>query len=410
MGFDAMSISRLTRRDWLKQGAAALGMVGIAPSLVRAAIETPPEWEPQSDRKIRIGVVGGGFGLSFHWHEHPNCEVTAVSDLLPQRREMLQNRYGCDKAYDSLEELVHDPDLDAVAVFTPVPDHARHTILCMEHGKHVIAACPACITLEEAAQLKEVKERTGLKYMNAETSYYHPETIAMRQLVRDGVLGEILYSEGEYYHPGIGRTTDSLSWGYGMPNSDDRTWRYGFPPMLYPTHSTAFIVGVTGERLAKVSCIGTTDPDEPALKDNDYDNPFLSGMAMFETDRGHPSRMNVSWHIHAHGERAQWFGTKGALYSPTWTGQPFILSVQGQSNVTERPWFWETLPPDMRYDSGHNGSHPHISHEFVMALVEEREPAIDLYESLAFCVPGIVAHDSALQGGARLDVPCFDVT
>ncbi|MCL4694778.1 MAG: Gfo/Idh/MocA family oxidoreductase, partial [Candidatus Hydrogenedentes bacterium] len=103
-----------------------------------------PAWTLSSDRKIRMGVVGGRFGCSFHWHQHPNCEVAAVSDLIPERRDRLMQTYQCDKTYESLEKLILDPDIDAVAVFTGAPDHPRHTVACMEAGKHVISACPAC--------------------------------------------------------------------------------------------------------------------------------------------------------------------------------------------------------------------------------------------------------------------------
>ena len=397
---DSGRSGNLSRRDFLRSGALAAG-APLAAGAVQQVITAGPAWEQTSDKKMRIGVVGGGFGRAFHWHEHPNCIVEAVSDLIPERRNLLVKKYKCDKLYESLEKLILDPKVDAVAVFTGAPDHARHVILCMEHGKHVISACPACLTLEEAAGMKEVKERTGLKYMSAETSYYHWETITMRRLVRDGTLGPIVYCESDYYHPGIGFSNDGLSWRDGK-----RTWRYGLPPMLYPTHSTAHLVGATRERLVKVSCVGDAI-DEPALKDNDYDNPFQNGMGMFITDQGHPFRCNVAWNINAHGERAQWFGTKGALFMGGWAGQPFFLEADGKTTRAQAD-YWHMVPPDMRYDSGHGRSHPFLTNEFVMALVEEREPAIDIYESLAFCVPGIVAHQSSLKGGEQLEIPQFD--
>ncbi len=113
-----------------------------------------------------MGVVGGNFGATFHWHEHPNCKITGVTDLIPELRENLKKYYQCDQVYGSLEEMIQKSrDIDVVAVFSGGNRHAQHAKMCMENGWHVIVACPACFTLEEAALLKEVKERTGMKYI-----------------------------------------------------------------------------------------------------------------------------------------------------------------------------------------------------------------------------------------------------
>ncbi len=74
------------------------------------------------------------------------------------------------------------------------------------------------------------------------------------------------------------------------------------------------------------------------------------------------------------------------------------------------PQYWkgDMLPESMRHPSGHDGSHTFVAAEFINALVEDREPVIDVYESLAMTVPGIVAHQSALKGGEQMTVPSFD--
>jgi hypothetical protein len=76
------------------------------------------------------------------------------------------------------------------------------------------------------------------------------------------------------------------------------------------------------------------------------------------------------------------------------------------------PEYWKTdmIPKSMRHASGHGGSAVFITAEFINALVEDREPEIDLYESLAMTVPGLVAHESSLKGGEQLPVPQFDRT
>ena len=394
-------IDPLTRRQFVQQaGQVAMSATAVSTMAGRAV------GQPAGDRKLRIGVVGGGFGSSFYWHEHPNCVVQAVSDLDPDRRNHLMKRYRCERSYESLEKLILDTQIDAVAIFTGAPDHARHAILAMEAGKHVIVAVPAAQTLEDCQRLREVKERTGRTYMMAETSWYRAHTIAAADLYRQGAFGELFYSECEYYHP---RSPESILnfW----VRDGKRTWRWGMPPMLYPTHSTGFLVAVTGERLVEVSCLGFTGPtlDIYPKRDNVYNNPFSAQAGLFKTNRGHMSRCNVFFVDGiAHGERAQWFGTELAYYMPGSGGQPFKIQGAKAPAWESVPDFWERLPEPLRHESGHGGSHTFLTHEFVSALVEKREPAINLYEALAMAAPGIVAHESSLKGGEQLKIPCFD--
>jgi predicted dehydrogenase len=389
-----------SRRKFIRvagQMAAAGSLLG---GVTASAAETA-----SSDRKIKIGIVGGGFGAAFQWQLHPNCIVHAVSDLRPDRRDILMQTYGCKRSYESLEKLILDKELDAVAVFSGAPDHVRHVTMAMNAGKHVICAVPAAMSLEECEKLREVKEKTGLKYMMAETSYYRYYTIAARQLFQEGKFGELFYSEVEYYHPYHPELGNDLLFYKGQ-----RTWRYGLPPMHYPTHSTGFLVGVTKERFTEVSCLGWTDSTIPMLaeKDNVYKNPFGVGSALMKTDKNHMCRCNVFWAGTSDGERAQWFGTKLSYYMPGSGGQPFKLLGKDVPDWKDVPNFWERLPAPLRIETGHGGSHPFITHEFISALLENREPTVNVYEAIAMTAPGIVAHQSALKGGEQLKIPNFD--
>ena len=369
----------LSRRSFLGATGGALGVVAAAgfgsEPLAAAAPQAleRPVWRQTSDTKIRIGIVGGGFGSAFQWHLHPNCIVEAVSDLQPERRKHLMQVYKCAKSYESLEELVLDKDLDAVGVYTDAPSHGRHVVLAMNNGKHVISAVPAAFTLEDCAMIKETKQKTGLKYMMCETSYYRPEVIRARNLFRQG--SRLIYSEGQYYHNNV-TALDS----YGK-------WRRALPPMFYPTHSTAFYIGVTGKRLTQVMCFGWCGHGEEWEK-NQYNNPFVNESASFRTSENTTFRCNVFWKCNAGGE------TGLAI----WESEP---KVQVPNSVP--------LPPGMQSGS-HGGSHGPLANEFIMALVEDREPAVDVYEALALTAPGLVAHESALRSGELLAVPSFDKT
>src|SRR5438067_9287283 len=97
--------SKRNRRQFLHATGAATAGVVLASQYAYAA-------EP-ARKKIRMGVVGGNFGNAFFWHEHPDCVVEAVSDLIPARRERLMKTYKCSKSYESLGKLILDKNIDA---------------------------------------------------------------------------------------------------------------------------------------------------------------------------------------------------------------------------------------------------------------------------------------------------------
>jgi hypothetical protein len=182
--------------------------------------------------------------------------------------------------------------------------------------------------------------------------------------------------------------------------------------MLYPTHSLGLLVGVTGERIVKVSCVGQRVGDDfPKPEQNQYQNPFDNEIALGVTDQGNICRFAVCWQIAAEGERGQWLGEKMSLWMDGSGGQPPAKrTADGRWQAWDVPNYWATdrLPEPMRHDSGHGGSSAFLCAEFIDALVVQREPAVDIYESIAMTSPGIIAHQSALAGGTQLDVPKFD--
>ncbi len=401
-----MNNCKINRRDFIVKNAVLAGATFALPTLMAM--------EPAS-KKIRIGVVGGGFGRSFYWHEHPNCIVEAVSDLIPERRNALMETYKCGKSYPSLEEMVKDKNIDAIAVFTEGPNHVKHDILCMEHGKHVISAVPACWgTVEEAEKLLDAVKKYGLTYMMAETSYYNQATISVRKMHKNGEFGDLYYCKSQYQHDGL----ENL-----FVINGKRTWRYGMAPMHYPTHCTAHLLSVTGERLTEVVSNGWGD-DAQCLKDNVYNNPFWNESAQFRTDRGNTFDVHVWWKgAHLGLESANWIGTNQSFYSDNGRSGPALVRksnklgkddagfVQSKPEFEpfDQPNWWETdmLPKPLRHDSGHQGSHTFLTNEFIDALVNERKPVVDIYEALAYTVPGIIAHESSLRGGELLKIPQF---
>jgi len=358
-----------------------------------------------SSRPVRIGVVGGNFGASFQWHLHPNARVTAVCDLRDDRLNRLTQVYRCGTTFKDYRQFLRNRELDAVALFTPAPLHVEMAIQALEAGKHVISAVPAGLTLDELERLLEAVRRTGLRYMMAETSYYRPEIILSREWAREGKFGTIFYAEAEYHHEGL----ESLMY---EPDGSP-TWRFGYPPMLYPTHSTGMVIPVTGERLVEVQAVGWGD-QHAVLRTNRYKNPFWNTTGFFKTSGGHCARISVFWHVAAGGtERAQFYGDRLSflMARPERSPNTVIRISDGKVAIEsyQVPDFFERLPETLRVKTGHGNSHTFITHEFVSAILENRHPAVNVWEAIAYTAPGIVAHQSALQGGVSLKIPDFGV-
>jgi predicted dehydrogenase len=364
-------------------------------------------------RQVRIGVVGGNFGATFQWHLHPNARVTAVCDLRDDRLARLAQVYGCGTTFKDYRQFLRHPELDAVALFTPAPVHVEMAVEAFKAGKHVISAVPAGLTLEELERLLEAVRRTGLKYMMAETSYYRPEIILCREWARQGRFGTIFYSEAEYHHEGL---LPLMYEADGTP-----TWRFGYPPMLYPTHSTGMVVPVTGERLVEVQAVGWGD-QHPILRTNRYKNPFWNTTAFFKTSGGHCARVSVFWHVAAGGtERAQFYGDRLSFLMARPERSPNTLISIGKPGETALdangypegkvaieacpvPDFFDRLPEPLRVKTGHGNSHTFLTHEFISAILEDRHPAVNVWEAIAYTAPGIVAHQSALRGGEAMKI------
>jgi predicted dehydrogenase len=363
--------------------------------------------------KVNIGIVGGRFGSSFQWHLDPGCNVAAVCDIAPAALQRLSEVYRCSNTYKDFREMLKHPGLHAVGIFTPAPLHRWMAVTAMKAGKHVISAVPAGLSEDELVEILETVKATGMKYMMAETSYYRSEVITCREWAKQGRFGTIFYSEAEYHHEGL---LDLMFDERKLP-----TWRHGFPPMHYPTHCAGLVIPVIGERLVEVSAHGWGDGHE-ILKTNAYKNPFWNTVGLFKTEKGHASRVSVFWHVAAGGtERGAFYGDRMSYVMERPEGSAntvFRISKNGETAIdgngypegkVERLAHKEAdhalqLPEPMRVKTGHGNSHTFLTHEFVSAIQQDRHPAVNIWEAIAYTLPGIVAHQSALKGGVNMKI------
>jgi len=360
---------------------------GVEKELV--AQDTEQQWAPVSDRKIRVGIIGYGvcgFGADFSFQDHPNVTVTAVADLVPEQCAALAKSCRCQKMYGTGEELIRDEAVEAVFIATDAPSHARLAIAALQAGKHVASAVPAVFgSLEDAEALFAAARSSAGKYMMFETSYFHVNLYAMREMYRRGALGKLIYAEGEYMHY------------LGTPLAAYGGWRAGLPPQWYPTHTNAYHMGVTGGSFTEVSCMGRPSPIPHLQAKNRYGNPFGTEIALFRTSEGSMARTAISWDIPGTGDETGRIWTEKGSFDRVFKG------LDGkEAPLIQRP----PLPPGVE-PGGHNGSHGYLTNEFVEAILLDRMPLVDIAQALNLTVAGIVAHQSAMRNGELLKIPQY---
>jgi len=401
-----------TRRAFLGTTTAAMAAAQttqVIPGFDQTKTETDQSrvWQPFSDRKVRVGLVGYGvckFSAAFEFQHHPNVEVVAVSDLYPDRCEALAKHVKCSKTYPSLEEMVKDDRIEAIFVATDAPSHAKHCIEVLNHGKHVCTAVPAFRgDIDDAERLLEcVRRNKGLVYAMFETSSFRDDLYAMEKLHAASVFGNIVYCEGEYCHPhSIGAAAlDSY-----------KDWRKNGSPMWYPTHATAYYVGVTHDSLVEVSCLGTAPFDVSQRKPNGIGNIFNSEVGLFRTRQGGLCRIIICG---SQGEYLEAGRLRGEYAGYDWHNgrcDGFVGDAAGKQRLEQaKSKGLQTkkypLPPGVS-PGGHGGSHGYLCNDFIDAILRGRTPAVDVIDALNMTVPGYYAHLSAMKGGETMKIPQY---
>jgi predicted dehydrogenase len=391
---------------------------------------------------ISIGMVGAGqFAAQFAtlFKIHPDVDRVVVTDLLPERASELNETSSLDGAFDDFDALLAS-DVDAVAIFTQRWSHGPLVVRALKAGKHVYSAVPMAISVDEISAIIDAVRETGLTYMMGETSYYNPATVFARKKVAENAFGRIFYAEGDYVHD------MDLGFYAAYQYSGGEEWKKtaSYPPMLYPTHSVGGVLGAIPGHAVSVSCIGVKDDRGDGVFDkavSQFDNDFSNASALFELDNGGVMRINemrrVGYPSQIRESRFRYFGTEGSFEQlatvAVWQDKQTVTDISDQitteatldlddpslANVAPelREAFvsgyakvhdTDRLPKEYAgVPSGHEGSHHFLVDDFVRAVVDGTLPPVNAWTAARYTLPGVIAHQSALQGGERLDIPDF---
>ena len=376
-------------------------------------------------KKINVGLVGLGFGGAFAnlYANHPNVGTLGLFDTdLARAQEVAASLDRSAKVYGAFDEMLRDDSVAAIHLVTPIPLHEEQSVRVLESGKHCACTVPMATSLDGIRRIVGAVRQTGKKYMMMETTLYTYQFFYVKEMLRSGELGKLQFLRGSHYQ-------DMANWpDYWM----------GLPPMYYGTHAIAPMIALSQSRICRVNAVGsgTMDPGLVAR----YGNPFPVESALFHFENGLKGEATRTLFetarvyqegLFAYGSDAC-FEWGFADNDPPYVTKAFPAANGLRGGTTkygpvEMPNYHALLPAEIQrftvggnYDplnpqislskgagGGHHGSHPHLVHEFVSSIIEDRPPAIDETLAANITAAGICAHDSAMRDGAAVDVPLF---
>ena len=115
------------------------------------------------EKKINIAIIGLGFGAEFIpiFQKHPNANLKVICDASKEKLDEVGDLFKVDNRTDNYDEVLKDPDIDAIHLVTPIGEHAPMTIQALKAGKHVGSTVPMATTVDECRQIVELVEETA---------------------------------------------------------------------------------------------------------------------------------------------------------------------------------------------------------------------------------------------------------
>jgi predicted dehydrogenase len=373
------------------------------------------------EKPIRVAIVGLGFGAEFIpiYQQYPGAEIYAICRRDRKGLDECGERYGIKARYTEYRDLLKDNSVDAVHINSPIPDHAWMSIEALNAGKHVACTVPMGTSSDECKRIVLAQRKTGKIYMMMETVVYSREYLFVKELYEKGELGKLQFLRGSHQQ-------DMDSWPDYWP---------GLPPMWYATHCVSPCLALLGKHAKSVVCHGSGRIREELI--GRYGSPFAVETATFTIkDSDVVAEVTRSLFDVARQYRES-FDATGSKKSFEWQqveGEDPVIHTKStpeqprhEPEIAKRvtvPDYAKLLPEPIRrftqpaaiqdaehlsflQGGGHGGSHPHLVHAFLSALKGDRPPLPDADTSANWTMVGLCAHESAMNGGKRVDIPVF---
>jgi predicted dehydrogenase len=257
-----------------------------------------------TENLIRIGVAGLGYwgpNLARNFAGLPDCELRWVCDQSESARERAALQFPGARVTADLQELLDDPELDAVVLATPVPDHADHAVRVLEAGKHCFVEKPLAQSVADAERAVAAAAQAERLLMVGHLLEYHPGVRKLKELADSGELGDIYYIYGNRLNLGKLRADENALWSLGA-------------------HDVSVVLALAGE-----------EPTEAVAHGESYVRPGVEDVVFcyLRFPSGLAAHLHLSW-LDPHKERR--FTVVGAHKMATFDD----MAIEGKINVYDK--------------------------------------------------------------------------
>jgi len=286
------------------------------------------------------------------------------------------------------------------------------TMAALAAGKHVASTIPMATTVQQCQDIVKATRESGKVYMMMETALYTREYLYVKDLVQRGKLGRIQFIRSDH-----------------MQNMAMEGWPaywQGFPPFLNGTHALSPVVSLLGKRPKSVIAHGSGRLSEARANNHGCPHSVITATFRFEdSDVVAESTRWINETIRQCREGFDIYGTEASfewelmideghvihtgiddaekIYCPD-TDQLLPPEV---AKFTKRETVSDTGHTSFRQGVGHGGSHPHLAHQFLRAIVEDRKAEVDEVLAATITCAGICAQESAMNDGVPVEIPDF---
>lgn len=439
-------MSKINRRDFIKTSSIAGAGLSVAP------VALPNYLSRKDDRVIKVGLIGVGLRGRGHldlFLRRSDCEVVAICDIDPSaidhsKKMITKAGKKAPKVFDKGEEdylnLLKEEEMDAVVIATPWVWHVPMSVAAMKAGKYTGVEVNGATAIEECWELVNAYEETGVPLMFLENVCYRRDVMAVLNMIRKGMFGEMIHLEGGYQHDlrhvkfNDGKSAYGSGVEFGDKGFSEAKWRTTHSVYrdgdLYPTHGigpVAMYCDINrGNRFLYLTSMSTK---AKGLHDYVVNHPkggkdhpnanvdFKLGdvvTTLIKTQNGESVLLSHDTNLprpYSLGFRVQ--GSKGI-----WMDVNKSLYLEGVSKEAHR---WEEAKDYLdQYDhplwkkyeqkavgAGHGGMDYFVINAFVESVKRKVNPPIDVYDAATWMAITPLSEQSIANGSQPMHFPDF---